>query len=222
MTDRRATGDRPLVDVVTAALRGIEGSGLRPGDVAVQLREKDLGGRALTELGHSLRAATAAAGVALFVNDRVDVALAIGADGVQLAGTSLAAADVARIAPALSIGVSAHAAAEVAVLRASAGDRVAFAVLGPIKDTPSKRSYGPPLGMSVLADAARAGLPLIAIGGLDAGDVGRALAAGAHGVACIRAVMSSPDPAGAVNTFCSQLNVLRTDADRATMRTSTL
>lgn len=205
VTDRHAAGDRPLTEVVAAALRGIAGSGVRPADVAVQLREKDLSGQALTELARALRAITTAAGVALHVNDRVDVALAVGADGVQLTGTSLTADDVARIAPGLTIGVSTHAAAEVAALCAAGGDRVAFAVLGPIKDTPAKRRYGAPLGMGVVAEAARAGMPLIAIGGIDPGDVAGVLASGAHGVACIRAVMCAPDPAGAVNAFCSSL-----------------
>ena len=205
ITDRRATGDRPLTEVIAAALRGIAGSGVRPGDVAVQLREKDLSAQALAELARALRAITTSAGVALHVNDRADVALAVGADGVQLTGTSLTVDDVAHIAPGLTIGVSTHAAAEVVALRAAAGDRVAFAVLGPIKDTPAKRRYGAPLGRNVLTEAARAGMPVIAIGGIDSGDVAGVLAAGAHGVACIRAVMSTRDPAGAVNAFCSAL-----------------
>jgi thiamine-phosphate pyrophosphorylase len=207
VTDRHAAGERPLTEVVAAALLGIAGSGVRPGDVAVQLREKDLSGQALAELARTLRAITAAAGVALHVNDRADVALAVGADGVHLTGTSLTPADVARIAPGLTIGVSTHAAAEVAALRAAAGDRVAFAVLGPINDTPAKRRYGAPLGTGVLTEAARAGMPLIAIGGIGASDVARVLAAGAHGVACIRAVMSARDPARAVEALCSSLNV---------------
>ena len=208
VTDRSAAGARALTDVVAAALRGIAGSGVRPGDVAVQLREKDLSGQALAELARAVRVTTAAAGVALHINDRADVALAVDADGVQLTGTSLTPPDVARIAPGLAIGVSAHAAAEVAALRASAGgDRVAFAVLGPINDTPAKRRYGPPLGTDVLAEAARVGLPLIAIGGIAPDDVRGVLAAGAYGVACIRAVMAASDPAAAVNAFCSLLKV---------------
>ena len=144
ITDRHATGGRPLPDVVAAALRGIGGA-VAPAQVAVQLREKDLSGRALTELARALRAVTAAAGVALYVNDRVDVALAVRADGVHLGGTSLDAAGAAAIAGRLAIGVSVHAAAEVAALRAA---RIAFALLGPIHDTPSKRRYGPPLGLA--------------------------------------------------------------------------
>ena len=167
--------------------------------MAVQLREKHLSGQRARRAGARAAASrTAAAGVALHVNDRADVALAVGADGVQLTGTSLTAADVARIAPGLAIGVSAHAAAEVAALRARRRRRPRHVrVLGPINDTPAKRRYGSPLGIGVLAEAARAGLPLIAIGGINPGDVAGVLAAGAHGVACIRAVMAASDPATA-------------------------
>jgi len=87
------------VAVVQAALAGAAAAGLRPGEVAVQLREKDLGGRALRELAGELRQVTRAAGAGLFVNDRIDVALAVGADGVHLGGTALPAADVRAIAP---------------------------------------------------------------------------------------------------------------------------
>jgi thiamine-phosphate pyrophosphorylase len=206
ITDRQATGGRPLAGVVTQALGGIAGSGLAPGDVAVQLREKDLSGRALTELARELRAVTAAAGVALYVNDRIDVALAVGADGVHLGGTSLDAAAATRVAGGLAIAVSAHAPAEVTALRNAAAGRVAFALLGPIFDTPSKRSFGAPLGTAAISEASRAGLPIVAVGGIGPDRVRALLAAGARGVACIRAVMAAADPAAAVGTFCKELS----------------
>ena len=197
------------MEVVAAALTGIAGSGLDPADVAVQLREKDLAGRALTDLGRALRASTAAAGVRLFINDRIDVALAVGADGVHLGGTSLAPAEARALAPRLALAVSTHGTADV---RAAVDDpaRVAFAVFGPIRDTPSKRAYGPPLGFDALAEAARRSLPvlpLLALGGLDARDVPDVLAAGAHGLACIRPVMAARDPADAVQALCQALAV---------------
>ena len=204
ITDRKATGGRALVEVVAAALTGIAGSGLDPGDVAVQLREKDLDGRAVTDLARALRTTTAAAGVRLFINDRVDVALAIGADGVHLGGTSLVPAAARTIAPALAVAVSTHGIADV---RAAVGDpaQAAFAVFGPIRDTPSKRDYGPPIGFDALAEAARLDFPLLALGGLDARDVPEVLAAGAHGVACIRPVMAATDPGAAVRGLCQAL-----------------
>jgi thiamine-phosphate pyrophosphorylase len=207
ITDRTATGGRALVGVVAAALTGIAGSGLEPGDVAVQLREKDLDGRALTDLARALRATTAAAGVRLFINDRIDVALAVGADGVHLGGTSLAPAAARALAPGLAVAVSTHGLADVRAAQKD-GAAVAFAVFGPIRDTPSKRAYGPPLGLDALAEAARLSLPmlpLLALGGLDARDVPEALAVGAHGVACIRPVMAATDPADAVRTLCKAL-----------------
>jgi thiamine-phosphate pyrophosphorylase len=211
ITDRHAaaatsaTSARSLVDVVTAAMRGVVTSGFGPHRVAVQLREKDLSGRALTELARELRAVTAAAGVALYVNDRIDVARAVGADGVHLSGASLDIASAVRVAGGLTLAISAHAPAEIAALSASAGDRIAFALLGPIHDTPSKRAFGAPLGTAAITEAARSGMPIVAVGGIGPEDVAAALAAGAHGVACIRGVMAARDPAGAVSKFCEQL-----------------
>jgi thiamine-phosphate pyrophosphorylase len=197
ITDRHATASRPLVEVVRAALAGVP-AGARAA-VAVQLRERDLEGRALLELARELREVTWAAGVALYVNDRVDVALAVGADGVHLGGRSLAPRDVARIAPELAVAVSTHARADVLVARAA--PNVRFAVFGPVWDTPSKRAYGTPVGLAALRDAAAVGLPLVALGGITAERVGECLSAGAAGVACIRAVLGAEAPEIVVRTL---------------------
>lgn len=193
VTDRQATGGRPLAEVVRAALAGAVRGGLRPRDIAVQLREKDLGGRALRDLAAELRQVTRAAGVALMINDRLDVALAVGADGVHLAGGSVSPADARALAPALRVAASAHAPAE---LDGLAG-LLDFAVFGPIRDTPSKRAYGDPVGLDALAAAAKRGVPLIAIGGLSADDAPAIGRAGARGLACIRPLMSAEDPGDA-------------------------
>jgi thiamine-phosphate pyrophosphorylase len=190
VTDRAATGGRPLPDVVAAALAGARRGGLGPGEVAVQLREKDLQGRALRELAGTLREITRAAGVDLMINDRVDVAVAAGADGVHLSGTSLSPADARAVAPGLRLAMSAHAPAD---LDGLAGV-VDFAVFGPIRDTPSKRRFGAPVGLAALAAAAALGIPLIAIGGLTAADAEAVFGAGARGLACIRPVMSAKNP----------------------------
>jgi thiamine-phosphate pyrophosphorylase len=115
VTDRAQTNGRPLLDVVTAALRGGVG--------AVQLRERDLETRALLELAVALRQATRAAGAALLINDRIDVALACDADGVHLPGQSFTVADArALLGPRRLIGVSTHHPDEVASA-AAAGAR---------------------------------------------------------------------------------------------------
>jgi hypothetical protein len=121
VTDRGATGGRPLAAVVGAALAGAVRGGLAGHAVAVQLREKDLDGRALRQLAADMRALTRAFGAALYVNDRIDVALAVGADGVHLAGTSLSPVDARALAPQLRIAASAHAATDLDGLEAGPG-----------------------------------------------------------------------------------------------------
>jgi len=192
VTDRAQTNGRPLLDVVTAALRGGVG--------AVQLRERGLETRALLELAIALRQATRAVGAALLINDRIDVALACDADGVHLPGHSFAVADArALLGPRRLIGVSTHHPDEVAAAAAAGAD---FAVFGPIFATPSKATYGAPQGLDALARARRAAaLPLFAIGGVDADTAAAVRDAGADGVAVIRAVLAAPDPAAAARAL---------------------
>ena len=194
ITNRHATEGRPLEVVIQGALAGAADAGVTPGTVAVQLREKDLEARALLQLARPLRALTDKYGARFYVNDRIDVALAAGADGVHLGGTSLHPSEVAAIAPALDAAISAHGAADFA--RAGESQNLRFAVLGPIFDTPSKRGLGAPLGLDVLAATSRAvtSLPILALGGITVENARACLAAGAAGIACIRAVLSAPDP----------------------------
>jgi thiamine-phosphate pyrophosphorylase len=188
VTDRRATAGRPLAVVLDACL----GAGLP----ALQLREKDLPAGELVRLASDLRARTGRHGARLLVNDRVDVALAVGADGVHLPATGLPPAAARRlIGPARLIGVSTHAATEVEAAAAGGAD---FAVFGPVYETPSKRTDGEPQGLDRLAAACRRSvLPVLAIGGVTAERVGEVRAAGAAGVAVIRALLGADDPARA-------------------------
>jgi thiamine-phosphate pyrophosphorylase len=199
ITDRHATQGRPLDEVIGQALRALPRANLPPSAVAVQLREKDLDGRALLDLARRLRILTAAAGARLFVNDRVDVALAAGADGVHLGRGALAVDDVRAIAPELQIALATHSVDDVA--RAAADDRVSFVVFGPVFDTPSKRAYGPPLGLNLLRAAAASPVPVLAIGGVDRETISACLAAGASGVACIRPILGNGDPETALRGF---------------------
>lgn len=188
VTDRRATGGRPLTDVLDACLEG----GLR----AVQLREKDLPAKDLLALARELRALTARHGARLLVNDRVDIALVAGADGVHLPGAGLPP-DAARrlIGPDRLLGVSTHALAEAEGAARAGAD---FVVFGPVYATPSKRAYGAPQGLGALAEVCRqVRVPVLAIGGVTAARVGEVRAAGAAGVAVIRALLEAADPAGA-------------------------
>jgi thiamine-phosphate pyrophosphorylase len=196
VTDRHATAGRDLVDVITSALDA--------GLPAVQLRDKDLPGRPLFELAERLRVATARRGARLFVNDRIDVALAVGADGVHLGGTSLPA-DVARrlLPPGGLVGVSVHAPAEVVAAAATGAD---LCVFGPVYATPSKAAFGPPQGEDRLREAvAAAAVPVLAIGGVGTAEVPRVRAAGAAGIAVIRAILAAPDAAAATRALLAAL-----------------
>ena len=170
---------------------------LEAGLPAVQLREKDLPGRPLLALAERLRAATARTGALLFVNDRIDVALAAGADGVQL-GTGSVPVEVARrlLPPGALVGVSTHAPGEAA----TAAD---FALFGPVWETPSKAGAQ---GAARLGDAVRAAaIPVLAIGGVTAERVPAVRAAGAAGVAVIRAILAAPDPGAATRVLLAAL-----------------
>jgi thiamine-phosphate pyrophosphorylase len=195
ITDRARAADLPAR--VAAAI-----AGLPPGRVAIHLREKDLGGRALLALARSLAAVCRAAGQALLVNDRLDVAVAAGADGVHLPAAGVPVGGARRwLGPAALVGVSCHSAAEVCRAREAGAS---YATLSPIYDTPSKRPFGPPLGLDPLVDAARSGLPVIALGGVRPDRVAEVFAAGAHGVAAIRAWLDGPDPAAAVRALARE------------------
>ncbi len=187
--------DRLLVPDLAATVRAAL-NGLPRGSVAVHLREKDLGGRELLALARALLEACEEAGQVLLVNDRIDVVLATGAHGVHLPSAGVPPSDARRLLGASRlVGVSCH--GEEDVRRALAGG-ADFATFGPIFDTPSKRSYGPPVGLAALRAAAQIGLPLIALGGVDVAKVPAALSAGAHGVAAIRAWLTAADPGEAV------------------------
>ena len=185
ITDRHATGDRKLSDVVAAALQG---AGPAASQVVVQLREKDLSARALVELARELRAVTSAAGAALFINDRVDVALAVNADGVHLPTTGLSAGQVRSLAADLCVAVSTHDVSEVESAARSGAD---FVVFGPVFDTPSKRAYGPAKGIQALERACCCSIPVIALGGIDNGNAETCIRMGAYGIAAIRAAIAA-------------------------------
>ena len=192
VTDRRLAPD--LAARADAAL-----AGLPPGIAAVHLREKDLGGGELLALARALSGVCRRHRQRLLVNDRLDVALAADADGVHLPSAGVPPADARRLlGPAALVGVSCHSAADVA--RARAGGAT-FAFFSPVYDTPSKRGYGPPLGVGALREAVTLGLPLVALGGVTAARVVEVRAAGAHGVAAIRAWLEGGDPAAAVRAL---------------------
>jgi len=197
ITDRRSLpAGRDLLATVRSALRG----GVR----AVQLREKDLSSAELYPLARELRQLTREFSARLLINDRVDLALAVEADGVHLGHHSLPIA-VARqlLGDQRLIGVSTHHPDEVDRAAAAGADFVTF---GPVYATPSKLPYGSPLGRSAFAAAcADAPLPVFALGGVTAARLPELRAVGCTHVALIGAILHAVDPETATQTLLRAL-----------------
>ncbi len=179
VTDRRrARGD----------LAALCGAAARAGADFIQVREKDLEGRALLDLVSAVMAAVAGTEARVLVNGRPDVALAAGASGVQLPEDGLPVLDVKRAFPGLIVGASRHDAD--GALRA-AHEGADFVLLGPVLPTPGKE--GRSLGLDTLASVTRTTrVPVHAIGGIDAVGAAAAARAGAAGVAAIRPFLADP------------------------------
>jgi thiamine-phosphate pyrophosphorylase len=180
------TGDR------TAGVLAQVQKAIAAGADWVQIRERDLPGRDLLSLARRAvgEATASAANVQIILNDRVDVALAAGAAGVHLGGESLPVVEVLRWcragnAPAnWLVGVSCHSVAEALEAERAGASYIFF---GPVFDTPSKRSFGPPQGVAKLGEVCRSvEIRVIAIGGVNEMNGAECLRAGAAGVAAIR------------------------------------
>lgn len=179
ITDESVSGDR---------LAGLVEGACRAGCRWVQLRLRAATGAHLSWLARRLRLITRACSATLIVHDRADVALACDADGLHLPAAGMTPAAARRlIGSNRLLGRSVHGIEEIRRLKDEPIDYFQF---GPVYDTPSKRRYGAPQGISRLADAVAAagGIPVVAVGGIDSSRVGETLAAGAAGVAVIRAL----------------------------------
>jgi thiamine-phosphate pyrophosphorylase len=180
-------------------LKTIE-SALEGGVRAVQLREKDLTAAELYPLARDMRALTAHYKARLLINDRIDIALAVGADGVHLGGHSLST-ETARqlLGPRRMIGVSTHAFDEIQSAEQQGADFVTF---GPVYPTPSKAPFGPPQGIDALAEACRKSrLPVFALGGVNLARREPVRQAGAFGIALISAIIADRNPTEIARSF---------------------
>jgi thiamine-phosphate pyrophosphorylase len=194
VTDRNQTRGRDLVEIIAACLAA--------GLPAVQVREKDLAVSDLAALCRCVRGLRPAP--FLIVNDRADVALAVGADGVQRTYASLSVAELRVVADKrVRVGASVHSIDEAV---AAAGQGADWIFFGPVYDTPSKRAYGTPQGVASLERVAAAvDVPVIAIGGITPDRVSAVRRAGASGIAVISAILAADDPAAATRRFLDAL-----------------
>jgi thiamine-phosphate pyrophosphorylase len=196
VTDRRQTQGRDLLWVLEQALEG----GVR----AVQLREKELGGRDLFLLAEKTQRLCGRYRASLLINDRIDVALGVDADGVHLGGSSMPP-DAARrlLGSGKLIGVSTHSVQEAQAAKRAGAD---FVLFGPVYFTPSKAAYGQPQGAQALKEVVeKISLPVYAIGGVKVENISALMGTGIRGVALISAVMSAADPKRAAEEILAAL-----------------
>lgn len=174
----------PLPDAVRLALQG----GVR----SIQLREKDLPIRELLALAQEIRKLTREFGAKLFLNDRVDVAVAVEADGVHLGHQSMPPEAVRTIVGRrMLIGVSTHNREEAISAEKNGADFITF---GPIFPTPSKMKYGAPVGAAAIAELKkRVQLPVFGLGGIKTENIREVLKTGADGIAMISAIFAAKD-----------------------------
>jgi len=193
LTDRASSHGRDTLTVATAALGG--------GATVIQLRDKKANTHTLVEEGLALRALTRERGALLIVNDRIDVALAIEADGAHVGQDDDMPIALARklLGPDRILGVSAGNLQEARVAITSSAD---YLGVGPIYATNTKTDAGQPIGLPLLTELAnRYNTPLIAIGGIKADNAATTLRAGATGIAVITAVVSTENIAIATHTL---------------------
>jgi thiamine-phosphate pyrophosphorylase len=197
--DRAAARGRDLVDLLALALAG--------GSRMIQLREKEWPSGRLLPLADRLRAACAAAGATFIVNDRVDLALAVGADGVHLGQDDLPArAARPLLRPGMILGISTH---SVEQARAAQADGADYVAVGSMFATTSKAEFqlvGPDLLRKLRGEIR---VPLVGIGGITPDNVSEVIRAGADGVAVISAVCAAMDPQAAAARFLAQIRAAR-------------
>jgi thiamine-phosphate pyrophosphorylase len=200
VTDGGLAGDRGVLDVVRAALRG--------GAPSVQLRDKHGSAREQAALARALLAETRAAGALLFVNDRLDVALAAEADGAHLGDDDLPLEAARRIVPAgFLLGRSADTPEEA---RAAEREGADYVGTGPVYGTATKHDAGVAIGTAPIAEVSAAvSIPVVGIGGISVGNAAPVVEAGACGVAVVSAVMAAADPEAAVRDLLAAVGARR-------------
>jgi thiamine-phosphate pyrophosphorylase len=199
ITDRAAAGGLEHAAIAERALRG--------GATIIQLRDKTLGGRDLLAAARAIQAMCRAHGATCIVNDRVDIALAAGADGAHVGQADLPAPEARALLRGRLLGVSAHAVEEAAAAQAAGADYVG---VGAIYPTTSKANARAPLGPEAIARfRAAVRIPIVAIGGITLENVEPVIRAGADGVAVIAAVVGAPDIAAAARALRARIAAAR-------------
>lgn len=197
VTDRSLSRGRSTLEIVGAAIAG--------GVTCVQLREKNCSTLEFIQEALAVRDLLAAANIPLIINDRLDVALAVAADGVHLGQTDMPlkmARDIAGAA--MLVGISAESVADAVAAALGGADYIG---VSPIYDTPTKTDTAPSLGLSGLETIRRAvDIPLVGIGGLNQDNAAAVISHGADGVAVVSAIVSADDPQSAARQLRAQID----------------
>ena len=200
--DRGAAGGRDLGPLLDAVLEG--------GCRVVQLRDKTMPLNELYPLARALRRRCREAGCLFIVNDRVDLALAVEADGVHVGQDDLPAREARRLLrPGMILGVSTHDESQARRARDDGADYVAVGSMYPTGSKPGFRLVGPELIRRVRPEIL---VPLVAIGGITVDNVAEVIRAGADAVAVISAICAAPDPAAAARGFLEAIRSAREGA----------
>ncbi len=200
VTDRGLSCGRRTCDIVREAIAG--------GVSCVQLREKNCSTRLFIEEARLLKDMLQPLGIPLIINDRLDVAMAVGADGVHLGQKDMSIADARRLAgTALIIGISAESLADARRAEAEGADYIG---ISPVFATPTKHDTAPPLGLAGVRQIRQAvgGLPLVGIGGITMDNVAAVIAAGADGVAVVSAIVAAVCPRTAAAALKYRITML--------------
>ena len=192
VTDRNLSLGRTTVEIVRAAIAG--------GVTCVQLREKRCDTREFIDEARRLKHLLAAAGIPLIINDRLDVALAVDADGVHLGQSDMHIKDARRLlGDAMLIGISAESLDDAIRAEAEGADYIG---ISPVFATPTKRDTAAPLGLEGIRRIREAvSLPLVGIGGIHQGNAPDVFRAGADGVAVVSAIVAAACPQSAAATL---------------------
>jgi thiamine-phosphate pyrophosphorylase len=195
LVDPEHTRGRDPAQIARAALAG--------GCAVLQLRAKHLPDASRLSLARELCALARAAGVPFVVNDRVDLALLAGADGVHLGQDDIPPSQARTLAPRLAIGLSTHSLAQAIAGTRSGADLLGF---GPVFETRSKERPDPVVGVDTLAAVVRSvNLPVVAIGGICLDNASAVAATGARLAAVIGAVGEADDPEAAARALHAAL-----------------
>ena len=185
VTDRDLSRGRPLIDVVGAAIQG--------GVTCVQLREKTCSTREFLTQAVSIKEFLKERGIPLIINDRIDIALVVQADGVHLGQSDMPLELAQRILPeTMIVGISAESPEDAESAEKGGADYIS---VSPVFGTPTKTDTAPPLGIEGIREIRRrVKIPIVGIGGLNEINSADIIRAGADGIAVVSAIMAADNP----------------------------